>query len=65
MAEVAEWQESTPGAARFGKWSYLNNHENQVYKHTGQGLPAVNTRIMQALSPMPDSTAAVSSVNFK
>lgn len=44
--------------------SYLNSYEKQVYKHTGQGLPAVDTRIMQALLPMPDSTAAVSPVNY-
>ena len=61
---MAEWQESTPDAARFGKWSYLNSHGKQVYKHTGQRLPAVDTRIMQALLPMPDSTAAASPVNY-
>ena len=44
--------------------SYLNSYEKQVYKHARQGLPAVDTRIMQALLPMPDSTAAVSPVNY-
>lgn len=57
-------EESTPGAARFGKWSYLNSCEKLVDKHTGQGLPAMGARTMQALLPMPDSTATVSPVNY-